>query len=215
VVQLGSRTARRGSDSRGAAAAFCPALAVHRSCVRHSQDSSIARALPRLDCVALPHAGVLTVVRIRGMHVAAVHPVLCCLHNRYGSLCGIPELREAIATHYNRLYRRGKKQYTADNVAVAGGGRGVLARLFAALQGRVGYRVPDYTAYTDLFNYSCDRVTPVYMPTLAENGFHVLPEDLRREAEGKGDSGRKLDAMFMSNPCNPTGEIVQGRQLQE
>src|SRR3954470_15834255 len=41
----------------------------------------------------------------------------------YGPVEGVPELREAIAGHYNRLYRKGKSQYSAENVAVAAGGR--------------------------------------------------------------------------------------------
>ena len=42
----------------------------------------------------------------------------------YGQVEGLPELREMIAAHYNRLYRNGKaSQYTAENVAVAAGGR--------------------------------------------------------------------------------------------
>src|ERR1041384_8166091 len=42
----------------------------------------------------------------------------------YGPVEGVPELREAVAAHYNRLYRRGKSQYSAENVAVAAGGGG-------------------------------------------------------------------------------------------
>src|SRR5215470_9319252 len=54
----------------------------------------------------------------------------------YGPVEGTRELREAIARHYNRLYRVGKRsQYTAENVSVASGGRLVLARLFSALGG--------------------------------------------------------------------------------
>src|SRR5438105_107969 len=38
----------------------------------------------------------------------------------YGPVEGVPELRQAVADHYNRLYRRGQaSQYTADNVAIA------------------------------------------------------------------------------------------------
>ena len=52
----------------------------------------------------------------------------------YGPVNGTLELRSPIARHYNRLYRSGKRsQYTADNVAIASGGRLVLTRLFAAL----------------------------------------------------------------------------------
>src|SRR4029453_12224075 len=44
----------------------------------------------------------------------------------YGPLGGIPELKQAVADHYNRLYRRGRRgfaRYRPENVAVAMGGR--------------------------------------------------------------------------------------------
>ena len=77
----------------------------------------------------------------------------------YGPIGGSSELREAVAAHYNRLYRQGKSsQYTADNVSVAAGGRLVLSRVFAALDaGRLGYQIPDYTAYEDMINYHSHR----------------------------------------------------------
>ena len=70
----------------------------------------------------------------------------------YGPLEGTDELRERIAEHYNRLYRRGRaSRYGASNVAVASGGRLALSRAMAALgETRVGYQVPDYTAYEDM-----------------------------------------------------------------
>ena len=41
----------------------------------------------------------------------------------YGPVGGTDDLRQAIAEHYNRLYRQGKaSQYTKDNVTVADGG---------------------------------------------------------------------------------------------
>jgi aspartate/methionine/tyrosine aminotransferase len=41
----------------------------------------------------------------------------------YAPIAGLWELREAIASHYNRTYRRGPSQYSAENVSVSGGGR--------------------------------------------------------------------------------------------
>ena len=56
----------------------------------------------------------------------------------YGPLEGIPELREAVAAHYNRLYRRGQaSQYTAENVSVASGGRLALSRVFRSEEAHV------------------------------------------------------------------------------
>ena len=65
------------------------------------------------------------------------------MDHAYGPLGGIQELKEAIAAHYNRLYRAGKaSKYTADNVSVSSGGRLALSRIFAALnKGEVGYQV--------------------------------------------------------------------------
>mgnify|MGYP000383076233 CR=1 FL=1 len=42
----------------------------------------------------------------------------------YAPVPGVWELREAVAGLYNELFRRGmKSQYSAENVAIAGGGR--------------------------------------------------------------------------------------------
>jgi len=86
----------------------------------------------------------------------------------YGRLEGIDELREAVAEHYNRIYRRGmKSRYTAENVCIAGGGRLALTRAMAALDGVVtGYQLPDYTAYEDMFNLHLGRLQTVAVPTL-------------------------------------------------
>src|SRR3954464_15736521 len=47
----------------------------------------------------------------------------------YAPVAGLWELREQIAGLYNRLYRKGhKSQYSAENVAVSGGGRAALTR---------------------------------------------------------------------------------------
>src|SRR6476619_5790167 len=52
----------------------------------------------------------------------------------YAPVPGIPELREAVASLYNSLYRRGmKSQYKAENVCICGGGRSSLTRAVAAL----------------------------------------------------------------------------------
>ena len=55
----------------------------------------------------------------------------------YGPINGTDEMREAVAKHYNRYYRRGKKPYTAANVGIAQGGRLMLSRIFGAVQGKM------------------------------------------------------------------------------
>ena len=78
----------------------------------------------------------------------------------YGPLEGIPELRDAVAAHYNRLYRKSmKSQYSAENVCIAQGGRLALSRAMIALGATsVGYQTPDYAAYEDMFNLHLPRI---------------------------------------------------------
>jgi aspartate/methionine/tyrosine aminotransferase len=128
----------------------------------------------------------------------------------YGPLEGLPELRALVADTYNRLYRRGKRsQYGPENVAIASGGRLALTRAMAALGSiQVGYQIPDYTAYEDMLNLHLDRLTPVAIRGRREDGFAVTTERLRAEVAEKD-----LGTYVLSNPCNPTGNVVQGAEL--
>ncbi len=129
----------------------------------------------------------------------------------YGPLEGIPELREAVATHYNRLYRQGKaSQYTGANVSIANGGRLALTRAMAALGAvNVGYQLPDYTAYEDMFNTHLARLAPVPVRTAEADGFALTAARYEQAIEESG-----LAAFIVSNPCNPTGIAVRGDELQ-
>jgi aspartate/methionine/tyrosine aminotransferase len=128
----------------------------------------------------------------------------------YGPLGGTIELRTAVAAHVNRLYRRGQRsQYGPENVCVAAGGRLALTRAFAALGAvNVGYQLPDYTAYEDMFDLHLARLHPVPIRAREEDGFLLPPARTEEEAVGKG-----LSALVISNPCNPTGNVIQGEDL--
>lgn len=127
----------------------------------------------------------------------------------YGPIEGLMPLREKIADHYNRLYRQGKSsQYTAENVAVASGGRLVLSRLAAAMNtARLGYFAPDYTAYEDMLN-TFTRIRPVRIELAAQDGFTIDPASLSERV-----TRDQLDGLLISNPCNPTGVVVAGDDL--
>jgi len=128
----------------------------------------------------------------------------------YAPVPGLMELREAIAALYNRLYRKGlKSQYTAENVAVSGGGRTALTRAAAALgHVNLGHFLPDYTAYEELLDvFKAFTAIPILLE--GERGYAFTADDLRREVQGRG-----LAALLLSNPCNPTGKLVQGDELQ-
>ncbi len=127
----------------------------------------------------------------------------------YAPVAGIPELREAIASLYNTLYRKGRgSQYTAENVCVSGGGRMALTRAAASLgQINLGHFLPDYTAYEELLDiFRAFTAIPIMLD--GERGYAFSHEDLRREIMGRG-----LSAILLSNPCNPTGKAVMGDEL--
>jgi hypothetical protein len=99
-------------------------------------------------------------------------------------------------------------RYSAENVAIAGGGRASLTRAAAALGSiNLGHFLPDYTAYEellDLFN----AFSPIPILLEGERGYSFSADALRREILGRG-----LGAVLGSNPCNPTGKLVGGDEL--
>jgi hypothetical protein len=127
----------------------------------------------------------------------------------YAPVPGIWELRRAVAELYNHLYRRDKRsRYTERNVCICGGGRASLTRAVAALgQVNLGHFLPDYTAYEELLDiFKLFTSIPILLE--GERGYHFSLDDLRREITGRG-----LSALLLSNPCNPTGKVIQGDEL--
>ena len=128
---------------------------------------------------------------------------------QYGPVAGNQKLREAVADFYNATYRRGKKsRYTADNVSIASGGRLALTRLASALGNiNMGHFIPDYTAYEELLSVF-KAFTSIPILLRAEHGYKISPADLKEEILGRG-----LSALLVSNPCNPTGQLMEGKEL--
>jgi aspartate/methionine/tyrosine aminotransferase len=129
----------------------------------------------------------------------------------YAPVAGLWELREAIAGFYNELFRRGMpSKYSAENVAVSGGGRSALTRVAASLGNiNLGHFLPDYTAYEELL--SVFRLfSPIPILLESERGYAFSAADLRREVAGRG-----LAAILASNPSNPTGKVIGGQDLAD
>jgi aspartate/methionine/tyrosine aminotransferase len=140
-----------------------------------------------------------------------VHDVRISVDDQeYAPVAGLPELRAAIAELYNKLYRVGlPSQYTAENVCVSGGGRAALTRTAASLgHVNLGHFLPDYTAYEELLDiFKAFTAIPILLD--GERGYAFSADDLRKEILGRG-----LSALLLSNPCNPTGKLVDGEELQ-
>jgi aspartate/methionine/tyrosine aminotransferase len=93
-------------------------------------------------------------------------------------------------------------------VCVSGGGRAALTRAAASLgHVNLGHFLPDYTAYEELLDiFKAFTSIPILLE--GERGYAFGADDLRREILGRG-----LSAILMSNPCNPTGRLVEGEEL--
>lgn len=128
----------------------------------------------------------------------------------YGPITGEIALRQKVADLYNTLYRQNKKSlYTWENVSIAGGGRVALTRLAAALGNiNMGHFLPDYTAYEELLSVF-KAFIPIPILLDQDEGYLVPLATLKREILGRG-----LKALLASNPCNPTGQLVEGERLR-
>ena len=103
-----------------------------------------------------------------------------------------------------------ESKYTYENVCVVPGGRAGLTRVMAALGSiQVGYFTPDYTAYQQALGLFM-RISPA--PLLHREVHEALmpSEEFRFQAGGRG-----LGAMLLSNPANPTGQSLEGEELEK
>ena len=129
----------------------------------------------------------------------------------YGPVIGLPELRQAVADLYNERYRGGlKSKYTQDNVAICSGGRLALTRLVSTLgKSNVGHFLPDYTAYEELLD-AFGTFNPIPIPLSAEHAYQLSAAHIEQEILGRG-----LSSLIISNPNNPTGQVVAGENLAQ
>ena len=82
----------------------------------------------------------------------------------------------------------------------------ILTRAFAALSSvKLAYKTPDYSAYEDMIGLHLSRVQPVLLRGKAEDGFSIPAGVLEKEVVEQG-----IGAFVLSNPCNPTGQVVSG-----
>jgi aspartate/methionine/tyrosine aminotransferase len=73
----------------------------------------------------------------------------------------------------------------------------------------LGHFLPDYTAYEELLStFTTFNTIPIMLKP--EDGYQFTTQSLRDEITGKG-----LGALLISNPCNPTGATIHGRQLKD
>jgi len=129
----------------------------------------------------------------------------------YAPTTGVKALRDAVAKLYNDTYRQGKaSQYTYENVCIVPGGRSGLSRI-AAVVGDVytSYQIPDYTAYDQVLS-AFKRLVPVPTALDPKRKYRFDTEQARKDIQNQG-----LAVILASNPRNPTGQVIRGKELKD
>lgn len=129
----------------------------------------------------------------------------------YAPTTGVKALREAVANLYNHTYRQGKSsQYTYENVCIVPGGRSGLSRVAAVVSDvYCSYQIPDYTAYDQVLS-AFKRLVPVPTALDPKHKYRLDIEQTRRDIQTQG-----LSVIIASNPRNPTGQVIAGKDLKE
>ncbi|GAA5950852.1 hypothetical protein JCM10213_006453 [Rhodosporidiobolus nylandii] len=130
--------------------------------------------------------------------------------NEYAPTTGVKELREAVAKLYNETYRKGAgSQYSYENVCIVPGGRAGLTRVVSIISDvYVAYTLPEYTAYDQLLS-SFKRLVPIPTTLHEEDAYHLNVDSLEKMVHEMG-----LSALMLSNPHNPTGQVIHGDDLK-
>ncbi len=119
---------------------------------------------------------------------------------------GLWPLREAIAED---LERRFGQSVTPERVLVTQGTSSAMTLVFSCLVeagDEVLIPTPHYPCYPNFVRFCGAK--PIFVPTKAENGWHIDPERVRRAITPK------TKAIIIGSPANPTG-AVQPREVME
>lgn len=114
---------------------------------------------------------------------------------------GLPELRRGIAGLYKRWYGI---ELDPERVVVTAGSSGAFVLAFSALfdaGDKVALGEPGYPSYRQILRAM--SVTPVAMPTSAENRFQPVPSDIPQGVQG----------MIVASPGNPSGTMLGRDEL--
>lgn len=123
----------------------------------------------------------------------------------YTHSLGIPELRDAIASHYHRRYG---VTVSPDRVIVTMGTSPALLLVLCTLLNPADEVVltdPCYACYPNFVRYVGGEVRPVRLHP--EDGFDVHPEEIEKAVTSR------TRAVIVNSPANPTGKVLSAETL--
>lgn len=123
----------------------------------------------------------------------------------YPPVAGYPDLREALATKYNK---ENKVPYKAENIVVSNGAKQSIANVMIALLNpgdEVIVFSPYWVSYDALVRLT--EAKPVIVKGTIEHDFKVTAEQVEKAITPK------TRAIIFSSPCNPTGSVFTRNEL--
>ncbi len=139
--------------------------------------------------------------------VEAAREALASGFTKYTVSSGIPDLRDALAEHYQR---RHGSPWERPNVVVTVGAKAALFQIFQILVdegSEVVLPTPDWVSFREQVRLAGG--TPVPVLTHAAEDFEI------RAAPLIAAMGERTRAVLVNSPCNPTGGIMPARELRQ
>lgn len=126
----------------------------------------------------------------------------------YTPNAGLMDLREQVAGKLDELYG---VQYDAESemIITVGVSEALQVAMLALLDPGDEILIPEpcFVSYGPAAQFAGGEV--VYVPTHAENGFQVMPEDIRARITPQSK------VLFLAYPSNPTGAVLRRDTLEE
>jgi aspartate aminotransferase len=125
---------------------------------------------------------------------------------RYTPVDGTPELKAAIIAKFQR---ENGLAFKAENISAGAGGKQVLYNaLMATLDpgDEVLIPAPSWVAYAYMTEFA--EGVPVWVPTRAENGFKLTPEELDAAITPR------VKWLMLNSPSNPSGAVYSADELR-
>ncbi|MET3880094.1 MULTISPECIES: pyridoxal phosphate-dependent aminotransferase [Chitinophaga] len=124
----------------------------------------------------------------------------------YTPVAGYPEVRKAIV---HKLKRDNGLDYTPEQIVVSTGAKQCLANAVLSIVNpgdEVIIPTPYWVTYSEQVSLCQGEV--VFVPCSIENNYKITPEQLEAAITPK-------TKLFMfSSPCNPTGSVYSGKELE-
>jgi len=125
---------------------------------------------------------------------------------RYTAPSGMQNFKDAVVV---KLLRENKLSYAPEQIIATSGAKHAVFNAITAIVDEgdeVLIPLPYWVTYPELVKY-CGG-TPVFLECAAENNFRLKAEQISKAITPK------TKAIILNNPCNPTGVVYNGEELE-